>query len=555
MCGLAGYIFKEKTNIRKKKILKSLSHRGPDANGVYSLYDKIYLFHTRLSIIDLSKLSNQPFQIDKGNLTIVFNGEIYNYKELQKELSQEGEKFLTNSDTEVFLKLWRKYGINGLNKARGMFAFAIYDKKKKLLTIGRDPLGIKPLFYNFCNNVFSFSSEINQLKNKNYNVSNLGQNIFDEWGSIPPPLTIYKNIKSVEPGSVITFSTKDLKIKKYYYWKLSKIFEKKRKYINEYKSAVEKAKNIITESISSHLTADVPVAILLSGGIDSSAMVSFMKKLKIKKINTISLIFPGTKYNENKYIKMVSKKFNTIHYQKKYDKKEFKKEYKKYKSLTSYPTIDGFNVYLVTKFARKNKFKVVLSGVGADEIFQGYKTIFTKISFIIRISKLIPYIFKKIFIESCKMFFKDKNLYFRIKKLILSKKITKKYLSSRDLKVNQNLSKKEAGHLDLFYNKYFKISDKSMELNRWLSFMEIKRYLQSQLLLDCDYFSMLNSVEVRTPFVDKVFYEKMLDINPALFKNKRYNKSILVDAAEDLPVEIVKRKKMGFTLPMNWLTK
>ena len=356
MCGIAGYIFKKKTKIKKNKILDSLSHRGPDSRGVYSLFNKIYLFHTRLSIIDLNNSSNQPFQIDKGNLTIVFNGEIYNYIELKKQLSQDGEKFLTNSDTEVFLRLWKRYGINGLNKARGMFAFAIFDKKKNLLTIGRDPLGIKPLFYNFHKNVFRFSSEINQLKSKDNNLlSSIGKNIFYEWGSIPSPFTIYENIKSVEPGSLITYSIKNFKIKKYYYWNLSKTFEKKRKYIIKYKLAVDFAKNVISETINKHLTSDVPIAVLLSGGIDSSAIVSFMRKQGVSKIYTISLIFPGTKYNENKYIKMVSNKFNTIHYQKKYSKKEFIKEYKKYKSLSSYPTIDGFNIFLVTKFAKKKK--------------------------------------------------------------------------------------------------------------------------------------------------------------------------------------------------------
>ena len=197
---------------------------------------------------------------------------------------------------------------------------------------------------------------------------------------------------------------------------------------------------------------------------------------------------------------------------------------------------------------------MVLSGVGADEIFQGYRTIFTKVSFIIKLSKLIPYLLKKLFLKITKIFFKDKDIYLRIKKLFLSEDLTKQYLSSRDIKLNQKLDRKQINELNLFYNKYFKINNKCLELNRQLSFMEIKRYLQSQLLLDCDYFSMLNSVEIRTPFVDRVFYEKLLNISPKIFKNQKFSKSLLVDAAEDLPIEIVKRKKMGFSLPMNWIT-
>lgn len=554
MCGIAGFVYKKKNAVFDiNNVLDKLKHRGPDARGYWSYKNKIFFLHTRLSVIDLKKIANQPLKIENSQYVIIFNGEIYNYKELKFSLKKSGEIFFTDSDTEVLLVLWKKFGIKALSMLRGMFSFAIFDKNKKEITLCRDPIGIKPLFYSYQKNIFSFSSEINVLKNNN-KLDSLGSFFAKEWGCVPSPFTTYKDIKSVEPGTIIKFSFKNWKFTKKKYWCLSKLFNQKINYVSSYNAAIEISKRAIHDSLRAHFTSDVPVAILLSGGIDSSSLVSVANKIGIKKINTISLIFPGTKYNEDRYIKLIVKKFKTNHYQKSIHRSEFIKEYKKYIAISSYPTTDGFNIYLVTKFAKSKNFKVLISGIGADEIFQGYDTVFKKVYYAILFFKNINKFFKKIFFSIIRTFIKNKEFIPRIKKIIFSHELYNKYLSARDLNIFklEKSSSENVGQYRKFLKIFFKINI-NCNIKRILSFFEIKRYLQTQLLIDCDYYSMRNSVEIRTPFVDKIFYENIIKINPIYFYFKSYNKNLLVDAVEDIPNQIIFRKKMGFTLPLHWI--
>ena len=379
MCGIAGYIGNKKLLPEKKNIqncIKQMVRRGPDHQSHKVFKDKLdYLFcASRLSIIDINQRSNQPFEDDDGIL--IFNGEIYNHLEIKKNLRSKGIKFLTNSDTEVLLKFLNFEGEKKIDKLDGMWAFAYYSKKKKITILSRDKFGEKPLYYNFDkkNKYLIFGSNINYIKKlskKNIKVDE--DKIFNFIRSgyrsvFSSPGSFFKNIDYLKPGTNLIID-ENLNIKFINYWNKSK-YEPK---LNNLLNATTKLKKVIKSEFKKSFRSDVPVAFLLSGGIDSSIISSVASKIK-KNIKFYSFISKSKKYDESKKINKLKKNYKLNHEYILPDKKENLKMLNNFISDNGFPLMSS--TYLaygsLCKKIAIDRYKVLISGNGADEIFSGY---------------------------------------------------------------------------------------------------------------------------------------------------------------------------------------
>ena len=374
MCGICGFIGNGDL-YDLNKMIDNNNYRGPDDKNKYYDIDKnVFIGHTRLSIVDVLN-GIQPMKSKDNQIVISYNGEVYNHNDLRKDLESDQIIFKTkNSDTEVVLKLYEKYGIEFVSKLNGMFAIAIYDKNINKLFLVRDRFGEKPLFYSFNKNlIFSSTSKaITDFKNFETEISLKSLAKYYAYGFIPSPLTIYKDIKKVEPGTYIEYDLEKKRIKNSTYWKYTINYEPKEKKLDEY---IEEFKFLFLSSVKQRLNADVPVGVLLSGGIDSSSVAYYANKISKKKIETFSIGFENKNYDESDYFKSFSKKINVsnlyeiLNFNKIYS--SFDDIFKKLDEPISDPSL--IPTYLACKLA-KSKVKVLLSGDGADEIFCGYNT-------------------------------------------------------------------------------------------------------------------------------------------------------------------------------------
>lgn len=598
MCGIFGVISKS-ISIDEKIIIASrdiMAHRGPDDSGIYISPDKTAaLAHRRLSILDLTSAAHQPMTID-NRYTIVFNGEIYNYRDLKNRLTTHKNKIQSSSDTEVLLDLYAEYGIDCIKMLRGMFAFAIWDDKEKILFAARDRFGIKPFYYYNNGSQFIFSSELKAIKHykKDLTISNEGIDAFLRTGSVPAPLTIYKEVSSLLPGQYLTIKNEKLTIKNY--WNFSDLFlchpepvegspsqslrgTKRLGNLRYDKDAKQKIRKALLDSVSAHMVADVEVGAFLSGGIDSTAIVSLMRQVGQEKIKTINISFPGNKLDEAVYARKASDFYSTANYEYNLTEHEVIEELDKIFYSMDQPTIDGINTYFVSKAARELGLNVVLSGVGGDELFGGYPS-FINIPKYRKIKNLpfarslmsltAPLMNNRLPAKAIK-YMKNPDA------LNAEYKLVRGLFTDSELKslgwtchpelslprlvgVESSVISKRAGeseksslHHSPFNTKHLTlpVTDHSSLIT--ISELETTHYMRSQLLRDSDVFSMAHSLELRVPFVDHLLYETVLPYLDSGF-DKINPKKMLVDAVGDLPEEITHRSKMGFTFPFaDWI--
>lgn len=555
-----------------------ITHRGPDDEGIFSSADNRTVFaHRRLSIIDLSEHGHQPMSTADGRYTIVFNGEIYNYAELkegfrsggngegEKESSvhslqstagKGGSKFRSHSDTEVLLYLYAQYGAECLKLLRGMFAFAVWDEKEKTLFCARDRFGIKPFYYLHNNNEFIFSSELKAIKfyKDKLSVSMKAVDAFLRTGSVPSPLTIYNETFSLEPGSWIKTGA-DGKLQTEKWWTFSDLIRNNgsKKVYNE--NAKEEIKEALHDTVKAHCIADVEVGAFLSGGIDSTSIISLMKQNGYNKIKTISISFPGNKLDEAKYARLAADTYMTAHYEYNLEENEVVERMYDLIGMMDQPTIDGVNTYFISQAAKDFGLKVVMSGLGGDELFGGYPSFrrVPQVDNILRIANSVPL---------------GKQLFLAMAGLLKHK------LPAKAVDVMQNTKSNNAGFKlmrGLFTdaelsNIGFDLSSSSSEIIfrttfeglsplQMVSKYESVFYMGNMLLRDSDQFSMLNSLELRVPFVDHILYETAYPYLESSYDFKR-PKRMLVDGVGDLPDALVFRPKMGFTFPFDdWIKK
>jgi asparagine synthase (glutamine-hydrolysing) len=549
MCSIYGTIGKNYKQI-EPIFFKNLSHRGPDDSGIYVDDDrKLALGHTRLSIIDLSDSAHQPMTDETKNYILIFNGEIYNYKEIKNELDLKGYKFYTNSDTEVVLKSYIEWKDKCLNKFRGMFAFCIYDKNQQKIFLARDRFGIKPLIYTFYNNEFYFSSELKPFLESSLIQNKLSLEALSDYykfGSVRQPKTILANVYHLMPSSYmqVDVNTLDCKIVKYYDYVEESL---KLPEVNDYNKAVKLLRQELEIATRYHLVADVEVGAFLSGGVDSTAVVALMSKYTSKPINTFSVGFKQKMdvIDETEIASRTAKFLNTNHHNIKIDDEYVRNIIDDFIYYLDQPSIDGINTFIVSHETSK-ELKVALSGLGGDEIFAGYPhfknvVMFTrkKDTFISKVGKFLNNIRPNRWTNKYQFY-----------GLTIQNAIIKQRT------INNNLSK-------IFNDRVLNSPSNNFnsQISQELSFIqeiskyEINNYLLNTLLRDTDVVSMAHSLEVRPILLDHRLVEFVFHLEDEYKISDNLLKAVFIDSVKDIiPGEVWNRKKTGFEMPFaTWL--
>lgn len=525
MCGICGVVgdnikeYKQENVI--KKMIAPLDKRGPDDKGQKD-FENCILGQTRLSIIDLVT-GSQPMKDNQADVWIVFNGEIYNYVELKQELIKGGYNFSTKSDTEVILKTYLEYSFECPEHLNGMFAFAIWDERKKVLFMARDRFGQKPLFYTFDKqDNLLFASEIKSLLASGKVKGQLDYRTLDNYLSllyIPPYKTIFSNIHVLKPGHLIIYKGRQINEKKYWEVRFNSAKISKQE-------AQEELRRLLEEGVKLRMRADVPLGVFLSGGIDSTIITYLMQKNSSKKINTFSAGFEHY-INELPFANEVAERLDTNHHEIQIRENLIENllEVTKYYDE---PFADSSNIptYLISKYARQN-MKVALGGDGGDELFLGYGW-YEKF--------LNPSPFQKIkglFTSPHAQYFKNIQ-YFPVQE--------RKNLWQNSKYVNQD-----------FIESNLKDSASAAQK---INYFDLNVYLPGDILTKLDRSSMMTSLELRSPFLDYYFAEFIFNL-PLEYKfDGNRGKIILIDAFKDILPSSINRKKQGFGAPVHkWLEK
>jgi asparagine synthase (glutamine-hydrolysing) len=563
MCGIAGYISLNNTitqsDLRKATTL--MQYRGPDAEGFYFSEDnKVGLGHRRLSILDLSTTANQPMFSADGRYCIVFNGEVYNFKELKEQLKDKGSSLKTTSDTEVILELFIQQGTTCFSKMNGMFAFAIYDIKDKIITLSRDHVGIKPLFYYQDDFNFVFASELKVIKSllaERLTINRKAIPYFLHVGFIPQPLTIYNNTYKFPSAHFIQVYVQknffDLSKQIKPFWNLTKQIASST--IDSEKDAKQQLKELLVDSVEKQLISDVPVGTFLSGGIDSSLVTALATELSVnKKIQTFSIAIDTGKYNEAIYAEQVAKHLQTEHHEFHVKEKEIVELVDKLLPAYDEPFADSsaFPTMIVSKLAKKH-VTVALSGDGGDELFHGYGMY----NWAKRLANpLVPLLKQPLFAVSKVM----GNRYHRAGNMFAYNDVNN---------INSHIFSQEQYFFteqelkNLLANDQFNFTPlnalpalpRNLSVANKQSLWDFNNYLKDDLLVKVDRASMQYSLETRVPLLDYRLVEFAFNLNDDLKINNGSMKYLLKQVLYDyVPKEIFNRPKQGFSIPLNkWL--
>ncbi|HET9055412.1 MAG TPA: asparagine synthase (glutamine-hydrolyzing) [Chitinophagaceae bacterium] len=552
MCRIAGIFDPSLPDISCEivKMRDAMRHGGPDDEGTY-IDDtfSLALGHRRLSLIDLTSGGHQPMSDDSEQIQIVFNGEIYNYRELRTILKNTGFNFSTASDTEVVLKAYRYWGINCFTYFEGMFAIALWDKKKQQIILARDHAGIKPLYYYLTSDRLYFASEIRAFAHLQYSFSEdeAWRAYFLSFGYLPEPHTTLKNVKPLEKGSALTIQIPSLTSSLYHFFKLNFSAD-----IKNEKDAVQLTKAKLEESVQRHLISDAPIGLFLSGGIDSSILTLIASKHKQADLHTLSVIFEEKEFTEEKFQQIIIQKTRAKHRSYLITRKIFLEHLPDVLQAMDQPSIDGINTYFISKYAKEYGLKAVLSGLGSDELFGGYPS-FQRVdrysllqsapSLLLRLLKYINnYQYKKLSYASLK----NNPGEYLVYRGLFTPQMTARLLNADEGQIVNQLNELQNYYPDKFLNNENRVS-----------YLETSFYMQNQLLKDSDFMSMWHGLEIRVPFLDKLLINVLTRIDPAIKFKKDLPKYLLVKAFDnELPREIWERKKQGFTFPfMNWLSE
>ena len=561
MCGIAGIINFDKSKIDPEianVVKNSLEHRGPDFSKVDYISENVTLIHTRLSIIDLDQRSNQPMYSKDKRFSIVFNGEIYNYKEIRKILEEKGVRFFTDGDTEVLLEGFVQYGSNILNLLRGQFAFAIYDSLEESFFLARDRVGIKPLYFSLVDEVFIFSSELKAIENSRVNRFNADYDSYISYLrhlAVPTFKTGNKNISKLEPGQYLVIN-RDKEITKNKYWDPFS-FEVDHS-ISEME-AISRVEELLFESVEYRKVSDVEVGLFLSGGLDSSLIGKIMSKDANSDIKSFNIDyeehFQGYKGEVDEARFAASHiGVNLIEDKIKYsDFKDIIDNYSFYQDDLIGDEV-GIPLYFLGKSSNENGIKVVQVGEGADELFYGYEhwLRFMKLnSFIKPITKYRSNSFNfknhrgnllsNILLNRTS--FAGGALGFNLPEIdsLLIDGITEEY----------NL----VHFVDNRWDEYF--SNKDSYLTKWMTLIDLQIRLPELLLMRMDKLVMQSSIEARVPFLDHKLIEFVLSVPESIVFNKNNTKPLLKKvASKHIPKQIFNRTKQGFRAPVGeWIKK
>lgn len=558
MCGIAGLL--DANGVVDVELMSTftrrMKHRGPDDSGVYCNDSRSVGFaHTRLSILDVSPLGHQPMVSQDGRFAIVFNGEIYNFRQLKAELVQRGCRFNSDCDTEVLLHLYAQNASCGermLERLEGMFAFAIWDELQKTCFLARDPFGIKPLYIWQVGDRLAFSSELRTVL-----AAQLGPPKIDEWalaqhllfGSTPEPFTLVQDVSILPAGHWMKWQ--EGKTVTQSYWKPS--FSPREM---PHQEAIELTRSGLDESINRHFVSDVPVGIFLSGGMDSTALVALARANGYQDIKTFAISFDEHEFNEGDAASRTAKHFGSEHHDWRLKAADGKALVEEFLSCTDRPSNDGFNTFCVSKFARSHGLKVVLSGLGGDEIFGGYGS-FRTIPKLLNWRSVLGYFPARRMLGTAMGGLGD----FRAKRLSVligaDKGPLAAYWTMRGFFTpteaielcGEITGRKPAIDATQLLGESIPAQPSQTDL---VSYLELTRYMRQQLLRDSDIYSMAHSLELRVPLVDRKLFETIRTI-PASIRLAA-GKRLLAEAVPEIPEWVTNAPKRGFRFPFEqWI--
>jgi asparagine synthase (glutamine-hydrolysing) len=545
-----------------------MAARGPDGTGAWRSPDgRVALGHRRLSIIDLRAVANQPMEYDNGRLRIVFNGEIYNYKAIKAKLTALGHVFQTDSDTEVLLHLYDRYGAEMVKHLRGMFAFALWDERRAGMLLARDPFGIKPLYIADDGRTLRVASQVKALlasSRVDASPEPAGHVGFFLWGNVPDPFTLYRGIRALPAGTTMWVDRQRSQPPKRFF-EIGKIFAEGEANPAPADAAKRAAllREALLDTVRHHLVADVPVGTFLSAGIDSTTIVGLATELGAANLNTVTLgfrEFEGGANDETALAELVARQRHTSHQTRWVLGRDFAAERDRLFAAMDQPSIDGVNTYFVAKAARETGLKVALSGLGGDELFGGYPS-FAQIPQLVRsLSPLAAIKWPGRLLRGIASPWLGKvtspkyagtleygtswgGAYLLRRSLFMPWELDA--LLPRDmvragLEKLQTLEQLEATVEDI----------RSPRLK--VSALELSWYMRNQLLRDSDWAGMAHSIEIRVPFVDAELFRRLA---PLLASDHPPGKRDMADTLQTkLPDPILNRAKTGFVVPVrDWL--
>lgn len=545
MCGIAGFNWSDKSLIEKMN--RRLRHRGPDDEGYY-VDDEVSLGHRRLSILDLSEKGHQPMSIE--HLIAVYNGEIYNFRQLRSELSAKGYQFVSGTDTEVLLYSYLEWGESCVERFNGMWAFCLYDKKKNTLFLSRDRFGIKPLYYYHAGGRFVFASELKAIREHalDVKVSREGLNFYFNQKYIGGEFTIYEDCFKLLPGENLTFDIKQKTCARKKYYDLEDEIRKCQE--TPVEQRIDAIADLIPDAVEKRLMADVPVGSFLSGGVDSS-LISAVIARKEKNFRTFSIGFTDKSYNELEYSKLVSRHLGTDHHYQYLDVDEKLAGYLIKNMDEPFGDSSLLPTYLLSKMTRE-RVTVSLSGDAGDEVFGGYDSYQAY-----RLAERVPRFVTDMLGKVATMLGpseKKLSLRFKIRKFVndYHADVNRRHLNwmgTFNDADRRELLGEGFGELESFISYGEENSLLSLQLN------DIANYLAEDILKKVDLASMLNSLEVRVPFLDYRLVPLVLSL-PDEYKIRNCKTKWLLKriAGSYLPRRIIRRPKRGFTVPISqWI--
>lgn len=579
MCSISGIIqlsnskHEEELSRIVSRMNTALHHRGPDDSGIANVHTpasspehsiNVSLGNTRLAIIDLSTAGHQPMNDpDTGNW-ITYNGETYNYRELRSELGNQFGPWRSNTDTEVVLRAYRKWGADAFARLRGMFALAIWDQSKRSLVLARDEFGIKPLYYFLgaseplsttssvvSSNSFMFASEVRALLASGIvprTLSASGLSSLLEFGSVQAPLTIVNDVWSLMPGTCLTVTEKSLQLS-------VDVVDFKSSRVSTHAMPRDQAKaqlrEVLEDSIKQHLVSDVPLGVFLSGGMDSSAVVALMSQVTAERPRTFSVVFDEQQFTESEHSQAIARRFNTEHCEIRLSEESLISELPDALAALDQPTMDGINTYIVSKAVKESGVTVALSGLGGDELFGGYPS-FRRALRMEAASGLTKGVLRAA--ARVGSFANDSKA---IQLASSDGDAAAVYRISRQLFSSQAVDELATSTVRKSASDFHSNGDK--DTVNLISRFEMTGYMANTLLRDTDSVSMAHALEVRVPFIDKVVTDFVLSM-PGNWKlsngNGHQSKPLLAEILADLlPPQVLHRRKMGFTLPFEtWMT-
>ncbi|NUM50707.1 MAG: asparagine synthase (glutamine-hydrolyzing) [Flavobacteriales bacterium] len=564
MCGIAGIYSKTQpfSESEIRGMISVLKHRGPDADGIF-ISENCALGHKRLSILDLSDNANQPMTSHNSRFVMVYNGEVYNYREIAAELKQSFQcEFKTSSDTEVILEAFVNYGVGFVDKLNGMFAIAIFDKQTKELFLFRDRLGIKPLYYASIEGTIYFASELKAIKKGVGNKLKLNYEAIESFlhvGFISAPFSIYKEVSKLESGHYIKINTQG--VEKHKYWSSFDVITEGT--MTNEKEALVKFSDLLSSSVQYQLKSDVPFGVFLSGGIDSSLITAQAAAISSVSVNTFSIGFKENRFNESIYAEQVAKYLKTNHHEFIVSQNDAIELIDELMNVYDEPFADSSAIptMLVSKLARKH-VTVCLSGEGGDELFLGYGAY----QWANRLNNPIVRNFKKpiaFLLENSgtrfqrhASYFKNKNQQLQYSHILSQEQY---FFSSRE--IQQLFTPYALEKIPKQQLLFVGFNEKINRLPRTLNDMEkqamfdVNFYLQEDLLTKVDRASMKYSLETRVPFLDHRIVEFALNLSPNLKYKNGTTKYLLKEILfQYLPKSYFNRSKQGFAIPLSsWL--